>query len=120
MFGITCGGEYYIGITGGPGATGPVCTFNGNAFNGPGDWNCSGTPITRASEFLDAGPGAANRLGVKATGTTYDVYLNGHYAMTFQENLSGWVTGPDALFLGAGQKDLAAVSFDDYSMWKNP
>jgi hypothetical protein len=28
--------------------------------------------------------------------------------------------GYPALFLGTGQRDLSEVSFDDFSLWRNP
>jgi hypothetical protein len=126
MFGITCGGKYYIGITGGPGFGGPVCTFTGGALSNPpvaGEFDCSGIAIGRESEYIDAGPGAVNRLGVWAQGRQYKVYINGHHVDTFTENwfygtVWGFDEGYHALFLGAGQKDNAAVSFDDFSLWK--
>lgn len=121
LFGVTCGGGYYIGITGGPGATGPVCTFKDSVFDNLSDFDCTGIPVVHTSGYIDAGPGALNRLGVKSIGHQHDVYVNGHMvgSLTFA-NLPDWLQGYAGLFLGAGQKDLSAVSFDDFSLWHNP
>jgi len=53
-------------------------------------------------------------------GTTPRVYINGHQVDSMVYNL-GWVfSGNFALYLGAGQRDNASVSFDDLSIWFNP
>jgi hypothetical protein len=126
MFGITCGGEYYIGVTWGPGMAGPVCMFTGSELSNPPllseHDNCVALPYGRESQYIDAGPGAANRLGVWAEGNQYKVYINGHHVDTFTDNwfyvTAGATKGYHSLFIGTGQKNNSAVSFDDFSLWK--
>jgi hypothetical protein len=73
-----------------------------------------------ASEFIDAGPGAANRVGVRAINTQITLYVNGHQISTV-ELPSGLVyAGNFALYLGSAQSDNASASFDDLSIWFNP
>jgi hypothetical protein len=112
LFGVTCGGGYFIGVSGGAGPAGVVCYHN------PTD--CSGMWEHPTSQYIDSGPGAANRIGVKALGQQITFYVNGHQvdSRTFP---AAWVfSGNFALYLGAGQRDNASVSFDDLSIWFNP
>jgi hypothetical protein len=126
LFGITCKGGYYIGLSAGPGATGPVCMFTSSVWAALGSPDCSGLPLHNMSEHIQAGPGAINRLGVLGNGTSYDLYVNGHRVGGLQDSVTpialppGWIGGYPALFLGAGQWDLSAASFDDFSYWRNP
>jgi len=116
LFGVTCGGGYFNGLTGGLGPTGMVCSYDPNLF--PHD--CSGMWDHPTSQYIDSGPGAANRIGVKALGQQISFYINGHQVDSMVYNL-GWVfSGNFALYLGAGQRDNASVSFDDLSIWFNP
>ncbi len=114
LFGVTCGDGYFIGITGGPGPAGVVCYYDGSA----GD--CSGLWDHPTSEYIDAGPGAANRIGVKALGQEITFYMNGHQVDSMIVNPAWVFSGNFALYLGAGQADHASVSFDDLSIWFNP
>jgi hypothetical protein len=118
MFGVTCGGEYYLGGSGGPGPGGEVCSMTNNY----GSIECSGIIVTRQSEYIDAGPGAVNRLGVMTEGTHFDFYINGQHVDGFTNPWAGtyFDRGLIALFLGTGQKDNAMVQFDDFSLWTNP
>jgi hypothetical protein len=114
LFGVTCGGGYFTGVSGGPGPAGVVCFYDGSAVD------CSGMWSHPTSEYIDTGPGAANRIGVKAVGQEITFYINGHLvdSMLFAP---AWVySGNFALYLGPGQRDKASVSFDDLSIWFNP
>jgi hypothetical protein len=120
LFGVTCKGGYYIGVSSGPGASGPVCMFLGSSFSSGADLDCSGLPMHNMSDYVQAGPGAVNRIGVWGNGTHYEMYVNGHRVGSLQDNITTWMSGYPALFLGAGQRDNSAVSFDDFSLWRNP
>ena len=120
LFGVTCGGGYFKGLSGGMGATGPVCQFVDSFPSGPGDIDCSGMWTHPTSEYIDAGPGAANRIGVKALGQDITMYINGHQVDTLFLPSSFPQPGAFALYLGTGQRDNASVSFDDLSIWFNP
>lgn len=120
MFGVTCGGGYFSGVTGGPGASGPVCQFISSSVNGLSDLDCSGLWQHPTSPYIDTGPGAANRIGIRATGTQMILYINGHQVDTLSLLWSLPVGEKFALYLGAGQADDASVSFDDLSIWFNP
>jgi hypothetical protein len=121
LFGVTCQGGYYIGVSAGPGAAGPVCMLLGSELSSIMDADCSGLPLHKESEYIQAGPGAVNRLGVRGDGSYYELYVNGHRVDSLQDNIySAWTSGYPALFLGTGQKDLSEVSFDDFSLWRNP
>jgi len=112
LFGVTCGGGYFIGVTGGAGPAGIVCILD------PAD--CGGMWDHPTSQYIDSGPGAANRIGVKALGQQITFYVNGH-EVDSSIFPAGWVlNGNFALYLGAGQRDNASVSFDDLSIWFNP
>ena len=115
MFGISCGGDYFIGITAVSGAGGPVCSFDGANFD------CVNRKFT-FSDLIDTGPGAINRIGVKADGYDFDFYINGHWV----DDISAWALAPFmergnlALYLGTAQKPDARVSFEDFSIWYLP
>jgi hypothetical protein len=114
LFGITCGGGYFLGVTGGPGPAGIVCFFDGSASD------CSGMWSHPTSEHIDVGPGAANRIGVKAVGQQISFYINGQQVDSMLLNAGFVYSGNFALYLGTGQANNASVSFDDLSIWFNP
>jgi hypothetical protein len=112
MFGISCGGEYFLGFTAIPGADGIVINFTEAGIEG-------GERILIHSDLIATGPGAVNRLGVMARGNDLDFYINGKwvanrsvaiYAPMFEH-------GHFALYLGTAQKPDASVSFDDFNIW---
>lgn len=117
MFGITCGGEYFIGITAVPGAEGIVWSIED-------DHLLSDQRKYISSDLIDTGPGAANRIGVWADSGEFDLYINGKWVDSF--NWSGFPIGAAfprgniALYLGTAQRTNARVSFDDFSIWYNP
>jgi hypothetical protein len=117
MFGITCGGEYFVGITAIPGAEGIVWSIED-------DHVLADQRQFISSDLIDSGPGAANRIGVWADGGEFDLYVNGKWVDAF--NYWGfpistqWSRGNIALYLGTGQRTNARVSFDDFSIWYNP
>jgi hypothetical protein len=120
LFGITCGGGYFSGLTGGMGAIGPVCAFLNSSPTNLSDLDCSGLWVHPTSEYIDPGPGAANRIGVQAVGTRITLYVNGHQVNSYNLPAYFVFAGNFALYLGAGQRDNASVSFDDLSIWFNP
>jgi hypothetical protein len=120
LFGVTCGGGYFRGITGGPGPAGVVCKILDPALSDPSTIDCTGMWPHPTSEYIDSGPGAANRIGVKALGQEITFYINGHAVDSMILNSAFTFSGNFALYLGAGQRDDASVSFDDLSVWFNP
>jgi len=120
LFGITCGGGYFVGITGGPGPAGVVCYLLDPALAGPSAVDCTGMWNHPTSQYIDPGPGAANRIGVRAVGQSIMLYINGHQVDSLNLPAGFTYNGKFALYLGAGQADYASVSFDDLSIWSNP
>ncbi|MGD8815280.1 MAG: hypothetical protein PVI78_12480 [Anaerolineales bacterium] len=114
LFGVTCGGGYFLGVTGGPGPSGVVCSYDASTVD------CSGMWDHPTSEYIDVGPGAANRIGIKAIGQQITLYVNGHEVDSMIIPAAFVFSGNFALYLGAGQRDNASVSFDDMSIWFNP
>jgi hypothetical protein len=117
MFGITCGGEYFVGITAVPGADGLVWSIeNGIILIGERNYI--------QSDLIDTGPGAMNRIGVMAKGGDFDLYINGQWAGEFSywgfPPVAQWAQGNVALYLGTAQKPDARVSFEDFSLWNLP
>ncbi|NIS79766.1 MAG: hypothetical protein GTO14_06065 [Anaerolineales bacterium] len=113
MFGISCGGEYFIGFTAVPGVDGVICAFKDTGFI-----DCN-TKAMKVSELIQTGPGAINRIGVRAKGQDVDYYINGKWVAT--RSLAVYWPSFDhgffALYLGSAQKPDARVSFDDFSIW---
>jgi hypothetical protein len=120
MFGVTCGGGYFNGGSMGAGPEGPVCEILDPALVDDSDTDCSGMWDHPTSEYIDSGPGAANRIGVKALGQQITLYINGHQVDSMTLTPVWVFSGNFALYLGAGQRDNASVSFDDLSIWFNP
>jgi hypothetical protein len=120
LFGVTCGGGYFSGWSGGEGSTGPVCQFLDTMPTGDVDFDCTGMWDHPTSPYIDPGPGAANRVGIRALGTQITLFVNGHQVSTV--TIPSWLLYPGnfALYLGAGQADAASVSFDDFSIWYSP
>jgi hypothetical protein len=113
MFGISCGGEYFIGKTYWPPTDSPVCTWRGG-------WSldCDQREMI-PSALIQSGPGAINRLGIKAEGLDVNFYINGVWVDN-RMIPSGWFEsshGQFALYLGTAQKLNASVSFDDFAVW---
>jgi len=120
LFGVTCGGGFFSGVSGGMGATGPVCIFLNSSPTSMADLDCSGMWDHLTTEYIDSGPGAANRIGVRAAGSQITLYINGHQVDSLTLPAYYVFDGNFALYLGAGQRDDASVSFDDLSIWFNP
>ncbi len=118
MFGVTCGGSYFIGGTVLPGSGGIVCWIgNGDDIDcDPGAAANSVVP----SENINAGPGAANRLGVMVEGSTLTFYINGIQVESISRPSTSLYEGYFALYLGTGQEYSAEVMFDDFSVWDIP
>jgi hypothetical protein len=118
MFGVTCDGSYFIGATVYPGSAGYIC------WVGPGTAvDCEPGAAANSvvdSEYINSGPGAANRIGVMAEGTTYTFYINGHQVESFTQTSLPLAEGNFTLYIGAGQDDVAEVMFDDFSLWELP
>ncbi len=113
MFGISCGGEYFIGKTYWPPTDSPVCTWRGG-------WSldCDKREMT-SNALIQSGPGAINRLGIKGEGVEVNFYINGVWVDS-RMIPSGWfesIHGQFALYLGTTQKLNASVSFDDFAVW---
>jgi hypothetical protein len=124
LLGITCGGNYFMAVTGGPGNMGWVCYM----WDGGSSWDCDGS-YYQPSSYIATGPGAANRIGVLAQGGEISLYVNGNYVDGFNEwtfwgttTTGAWSNprGQFALFLGTGQKGDGRVSFEEYNFWNNP
>jgi hypothetical protein len=120
LFGVTCGGGYFVGITGGPGPAGVVCKILDPALTDLSTIDCGGLWDHPTSVYIDTGPGAANRIGVRALGQEITLYINGHQVDSMILPAVFTISGNFALYLGAGQADHASVSFDDLSIWFNP
>jgi len=115
MFGINCGGEYNIQATGGAGSGGVIWPIINGTYGAAGaGW--------KRSDLIDTGPGAVNRVGVWGDGGQFDFYINGTWVDSFSywtlPAVDRWPQGQFALYLGTGQKDKAAVSFEDFSVWE--
>jgi hypothetical protein len=113
MFGISCGGGYFIGFTAIPGSDGVVLNFTEAGIE-PGD------RILYPSDLIQTGPGAVNRLGVMARGDDIDFYINGKWVANRSVAIytpAVFVHGHFALYLGTAQKPDASVSFDDFNIW---
>lgn len=112
MFGISCGGQYFIGITDFPGVDGAICTFWDSGID------CNRRDLS-SSDLIQSGPGAINRIGVQAKGQDLDFYINGRLVDSRSLAMS-WPLfnhGTFALYLGSAQKPNARASFDDFSVW---
>jgi hypothetical protein len=117
MFGVTCGGSYFTGATLMPGSGGYVCWI------GQDDSNCDpGAAASNVvpSEFINAGPGAANRLGVMADLVSFTFYINGHEVLSVTRTSSTLIEGYFGLYLGTAQEYTAEALFDDFSLWNMP
>ncbi len=114
MFGISCGGEYFIGFTAIPGSDGVIFDFSAEGLIDP-------TARTLyPSDLIQTGPGAVNRLGVMARGDDLDFYINGKWVANRSVAIYTpmvFVHGHFALYLGTAQKPDASVSFDDFNIW---
>ncbi|HEY71437.1 MAG TPA: hypothetical protein G4O08_12730 [Anaerolineae bacterium] len=118
LFGVTCGGGYFIGGSAMPGSTGPIC-WVGNGDTIDCDPGAASTRVV-PNEFINTGPGAANRLGVLAEFNQFTFFINGHQVESISRPSSMLHEGFFALYLGTGQPSISEVSFDDFSMWENP
>jgi hypothetical protein len=120
LFGVTCGGAYFIGITGSDESAGAICAV----VDSPPWSNCSAVApllLLRQSPTIVAGPGAANRLGIMASAGEFTFFINGRQVDVVADHWPGWPAGHFfALYLGTGQRDNARVSFDDFSVWNAP
>lgn len=112
MFGISCGGEYFLGFTAVPGVDGVVCNFK------VGGIDCPNRDLFH-SDLIQTGPGAINRIGVRADGPDLDYYINGKWVASRSVAMywPGFEHGYFALYLGTAQKPDASVSFDDFNIW---
>jgi hypothetical protein len=118
MFGVTCGGSYFIGATLLPGSDGLMCWI-GNGVELDCDPGVAANSVV-PSELINAGPGAANRLGVKAEGNMFTYYINGTEVESLIRTQSSLVEGYFGLYVGTGQESRSEVMFDDFSLWNNP
>ena len=120
MFGVTCGGGYFKGLTGWLGAGNGVCLFTNANPSGPTDLDCSAIWEHPTSSHINDGPGAANRLGVLAQDNQITMYINGHEVDSITISPTVPQYGEFALYLGSTQPDNASASFDDFSVWLEP
>lgn len=120
LFGVTCEGGYFSGIHGALGAMDGICWFTNSTPDGPEDLDCSTLWDLPTSNRINDGPGASNRLGVRAVGPQITLYINGHEVDSFTISPVVSQYGEFALYLGSTQEDNASASFDDFSMWRNP
>lgn len=116
MFVINCGGSYNMMATGGAGGGGNVWPI----INGIYETRGAGYGWKNSSE-INTGPGAVNRIGVRAAGGNFDLYINGVWVDQFSywalPGVDRWPGGQFALILGTGQKNDATISYDDFSIW---
>jgi hypothetical protein len=120
LFGIACEGGYFSGIHGALGAGEAVCMFTSSTPTEPADLDCSYRWDHKTSEHINEGPGAANRIGIRAVDTQITLYINGHEVETINVASSLPQYGEFALYLGTAQYDNASASFDDFSLWLDP
>lgn len=115
MFGISCGGAYFVGLTAIPGSDGFICAIINRT-----KLDCD-YPKLIPHPAIDPGPEAINRIGIMAKGGDVDFYINGEWVDEFSMySLGPGFTIPQgnfALYLGTAQKPNARVSFDDFSLW---
>jgi hypothetical protein len=116
MFVVSCGGSYNMMATGGAGGGGNVWPI----INGVYETRGAGYGWKNSSE-INTGPGAVNRIGVRAAGGNFDMYINGVWVDQFSywalPGVDQWPGGQFALILGTGQKNDATISYDDFSIW---
>lgn len=115
VFGINCAGEYFIGLTSSPGAEGTICSTDYG-----GSVNCR-YQRWEPNDVIQAGAGAANRLGVYAVGGHMDFYVNGTWLESrevgdFSPEWQYW-RGNIAVFLRSAQINRAQAAFDDFNIW---
>lgn len=120
LFGIACEGGYFSGIHGALGAGEAVCMFTSSTPSEPQDLDCSYRWEHKTSDHINEGPGAANRIGIRAVETQITLYINGYEVETLTVTSSLPQYGEFALYLGTAQYDNASASFDDFSLWLDP
>ena len=115
IFGISCAGDYFIGITSSPGTEGAIC-----ALRNGGEVDC-GFRYWQSADVILAGPGSVNRLGVYAEDTHIDYYINGVWIASRELSTlySEWryLRGNLALYLASGQVGGAVAGFDYFNLW---
>jgi hypothetical protein len=117
MFGISCGGQYFIGVTAVPGTNGFIWSIEDGSI-------MFGTRKLNHSDLIDTGPGAINRIGIMARDGDFNFYINGMWVDEFSywgfPAGALWNRGKIALYLGTAQKPDAKVSFEDFNIWYLP
>jgi hypothetical protein len=117
MFGISCGGQYFVGVTSVPGTSGFIWSIEDESI-------LFGTRKLHQSDLIDTGPGAMNRIGIMARDGDFNFYINGKWVdeFSFWGFPAGalWDHGNFALYLGTAQKPDAKVSFEDFNIWYLP
>ena len=72
----------------------------------------------KSSEYINSGPGALNRLGIKAKGSTFTGYVNGH--QVFEESDSKFTKGRFGLMVAASDTAGFTVYLSQAVYWKLP
>jgi hypothetical protein len=78
------------------------------------------TPIRKwkTSEYINTGPGAVNRLGIKAKGSTFTGYVNGH--QVFEKSDSKFTKGRFGLMVAASDTAGFTAYLSQAVYWKLP
>jgi hypothetical protein len=70
------------------------------------------------SEYINSGPGAVNRLGIKAKGSTFTGYINGH--QVFEKSDSKFTKGRIGLMVAASDTAGFTAYLSQAVYWKLP
>jgi hypothetical protein len=98
LLAFSCAGEYQLTY------------WDGSAFAFIINW--------AANENIHPGPNAVNRVGVRANGSTLEIYANGAKINGFSDNT--YDSGLFGLLVGAAETDDFTVVFDEMAYWILP
>jgi hypothetical protein len=72
----------------------------------------------KTSDYIDSGPGGVNRLGIKAKGSTFTGYINGH--QVFEKSDSKFTKGRFGLMVAASDTAGFTAYLSQAVYWKLP
>jgi hypothetical protein len=98
LFGFTCDGKYSFR------------RWTGERFATNVDWT--------ASEYILSGKNQTNRLGLKADGTTFSLYANGHLLTELHD--ANYLRGGIGLYASAFKTANFLVRFQEVQYWELP